>query len=300
MLPIRWGGEWQHDTVNLALGGSNLLILLLGFYLPSRLGWQISLVLVGLTSFWAWYANLKRYRTVADTPTSRIASAPQGYIEIVGRGKQPPGASLVSPLTGLPCLWYRFRVERQHDNHWEYVSSGISIDTFGVDDGSGRILIDPEGSEIITPHKRVSSSGGYRTTEWTLIEGETIYVIGEHVTLGGPGAVFDKKADLSALLTEWKQNKPALLARFDANRDGEISLEEWEHVRQTASKEVDHDHFDMRLSDGIHLIRKPEHGQAFLIANREVTSLVRHFRLWSWAHLALMLVALLGLILIAH
>ncbi|MBT9590364.1 MAG: hypothetical protein IV089_05575 [Thiobacillus sp.] len=300
MLPLRWGVEWQHDTANFALGGGNLLILLIGFYQPSRLGWQISLVLVGLTSFGAWYANLKRYRTVADTPTSRIASAPQGYIEIVGRGKQPPGVALASPLTGLPCLWYRYRVERQHDNHWEYVSSGISTDTFGVDDGSGRILIDPEGAEIITPRKQVSNSGGYRTTEWTLIEGETIYVIGEHVTLGGPGAVFDKKADLSALLTEWKQNKPALLGWFDANRDGEISLDEWEHARQTASREVDRDHFNMRLSDGIHLIQKPAHGQAFLIANREVTSLVRHFRLWSWAHLGFMLAALLGLILIAH
>ena len=169
-----------------------------------------------------------------------------------------------------------------------------------MDDGSGRILIDPEGAEIITPHKQVSRSGGYRTTEWTLIEGETIYVIGEHITLGGPGAMFDKKADLSTLLTEWKQNKPALLARFDANGDGEISLEEWAHVRQTASGEVDRDHFDKRLSDSIHLIRKPSGGQAFLIANREVALLVRHFRLWSWAHLALMLAALLGLILIAH
>ncbi len=300
MLPVRWEAGFQLDAANFALSGGNLLILLIGFYQPSRTGWQISLVLVGITSFWAWYTNLKRYRTVADTPTSRIASAPQGYIEIVGRGKQPPGASLVSPLTGLPCLWYRFRVERQNDNHWEYVSSGISTDTFGVDDGSGRILIDPEGAEIITPHKRVSSSGDYRTTEWTLIEGETIYVIGEHITLGGPGAVFDKKADLSALLTEWKQNKPDLLERFDANRDGEISLEEWEHVRHTASGEVDRDHFEMRLSDGIHLIRKPAQGQAFLIANREVTLLVRHFRLWSWAHLALMLTALSGLTLIAH
>lgn len=298
MLPIRWGGEWQHDTVNLALGGSNLLILLLGFYLPSRLGWQISLVLVGLTSFWAWYANLKRYRTVADTPTSRIASAPQGYIEIVGRGKQPPGVTLVSPLTGLHCLWYRYRIERKNNDHWEHVESGISHDTFGVDDGSGRILVDPEGAEIITPRKQVSNSGGYRTTEWTLIEGETIYVIGEHVTLGEAGVVLDKKSDLSTLLAEWKQDKSALLARFDADRDGEISLDEWEHARQAASKEVERDHFDMRLADGIHLIQKPTHGRPFLIANREVTVLVRHFRMWSWAHLAFMLATLLGLILI--
>ena len=296
MLRRHWGGEWRHDYANLALSGGNLLILLLGFKLQSRMGWQISLALVGLTSFWAWFANLKRYRTVADTPTSRIASAPQGYIEIAGRGQQPPGTSLISPLTGLPCLWYRYRVERRNGDRWEYVESGISHDTFGVSDASGQLLVDPDGAEIITSRKQVSNRDGYRRTEWTLIEGETLYVIGEHVTLGGPDAVLDKKADFATLLGEWKRDKTALLARFYADRDGEISLAEWERARQAASAEIDRAHLDIRLKDGIHLLRKPAHGQPFLIANREVNALVRHFRLWSWAHLVLILVALLGLV----
>jgi hypothetical protein len=298
MFPERWAAEWQHDYANLALGGGNLLILLLGFKLQSGVGWDITFVLIGLTSFWAWFANLKRYRTVADTPTSRIVSAPQGYIELVGRGRQPPGDGLVSPISGLPCLWYRYRVERKNGDRWEYVESGVSHDTFGVSDGSGQVLVDPEGAEILTSHKQVSNAGGYRKTEWTLIEGEPIYVIGEHVTLGGPNAVLDKKADLATLLAEWKQDKTELLARFDADRDGEISLEEWERARQAASVEVDRAHLDIRLKDGIHLIRKPAHGRPFLIANREVTALVRHFRLWSWAHLVLVMGALLGLVLV--
>lgn len=298
MFSARWAAEWRHDYANLALGGGNLLILLLGLKLQSRLGWQISFALVGLTSFWAWYANLKRYRTVADTPTSRIASAPQGYVELVGRGQQLPSDSLLSPISGLPCLWYRYRVERKNGNRWEHVESGISHDTFGLSDGSGQVLVDPEGAEIMTSHKQVTNTGGYRRTEWTLIEGETIYVIGEHVTLGGPNAVLDRKADLATLLAEWKRDKTALLARFDTNRDGEISLDEWERARQAASVEIDRTHLDIRLKDGVHLVRKPAHGRPFLIANREVTALVRHFRLWSWAHLALMLGVLLGLMLI--
>lgn len=295
MFYTRWATEWRHDYANLALGGGNLLILLLGFQLHSRIGWQISFTLVGLTSFWAWYANLKRYRTVADTPTSRIASAPQGYIELVGRGRQPPGADLVSPISGLPCLWYRYRVERKNGNRWEHVESGISHDTFGISDGSSVVLVDPDGAEILTSRKQVSSAGGYRKTEWTLIEGETLYVIGEHVTLGGPNAVLDKKSDLSTLLAEWKRDKSTLLERFDANRDGEIGLDEWERARQAASDEVDRAHLDIRLKDGIHLMRQPAHGRPFLVANREVTALVRHFRLWSWAHLVLIMAALLGL-----
>ncbi|MHB1403885.1 MAG: hypothetical protein ACYCWB_15965 [Thiobacillus sp.] len=296
MFYTRWAAEWRHDYANLALGGGNLLILLLGFQLHSRIGWQISFTLVGLTSFWAWYANLKRYRTVADTPTSRIASAPQGYIELVGRGRQPPGADLVSPISGLPCLWYRYRVERKNGNRWEHVESGISHDTFGISDGSSVVLVDPDGAEILTSRKQVSSAGGYRKTEWTLIEGETLYVIGEHVTLGGPNAVLDKKSDLSTLLTEWKRDKSSLLERFDTNRDGEIGLDEWESARQAASDEVDRAHLDIRMKDGIHLMRQPAHGRPFLVANREVTALVRHFRLWSWAHLVLIMAALLGLV----
>jgi len=300
MFLTRWAAEWRHDYANLALGGGNLIILLLGFQLHSPLGWQISFALVGLTSFWAWYANLERYRTVADTPTSRIASAPQGYIELVGRGQQPPGAGLVSPISGLPCLWYRYRVERKNGDRWEYVESGVSHDTFGVDDDSGSVLVDPEGAEILTSRKQVSNAGGYRKTEWMLIEGETIYVIGEHVTLGGPNAVLNKNIDLATVLAEWKIDKTALLARFDANRDGEISLDEWERARQAASDEVDRAHLDIRLRDGIHLMHRPAHGRPYLIANREITALMRHFRLWSWAHLALTMAALLGFTLIGR
>ncbi|MGA9163699.1 MAG: hypothetical protein WBZ31_04530 [Thiobacillus sp.] len=300
MYQTRWAAEWRHDYANFALGGGNLLILLLGLKLQSRIGWQISFALVGLTSFWAWYANLKRYRTVADTPTSRIASAPQGYIELVGRGQQPPGDGLVSPISGLPCLWYRYRIERKNGDRWEYVESGTSNDTFGVSDGSGQVLVDPDGAEILTSHRQVSNVEGYRKTEWTLIEGEPIYVIGELITIGGPNAVLDKKVDLATLLAEWKTDQSALLARFDADRDGEISLEEWEHARQAASDEVDRAHLDIRLKDGIHLMRKPAHGRPYLIANREVTALVRHFRLWSWLHLALMLASLAGLMLIGR
>ncbi len=295
MFSARWPAEWRHDYANIALGGGNLFLLLLGLRLHSHLGWQITLALIGLTSFWVAYANLKRYRTVADTPTSRIASAPQGYIELVGRGQQPPGDNLVSPINGLPCLWFRYRIERHDGDRWTLVDSGVSHDTFGVNDGSGLVLIDPDGAEIHTSRKQVSNTDGYRKTEWTLIEGETIYVIGEHVTLGGPNAVLDRKTDLANLLAEWKTDRKTLLARFDTDRDGDISLAEWERVRQLASEEIDRAHLDIRLKDGVHLMRKPAHGQPFLIAGREVTALVKHFRLWSGLHLAIMLGALLGL-----
>ena len=287
---------WRHDYANLALGGGNLLLLLIGFNLQTLLGWGVALGLMGATSFWAWYANLKRYRTVADTPTSRIASAPQGYIEIVGRGKQPPGDALVSPLTGLSCLWYRYRVERKEDDRWETVQSSISHDTFGVDDGTGMMLVDPDGAEILTSHKQVTNEGEYRHTEWTLIAGETIYVIGEHATLGGANAVLNKNEDIAELLAEWKSDRAALLARFDTNRDGEIDLDEWEAAQHQAAEEVNRNHFNLRQQDGVNLMRKPVHGRPYLIANRKVEALTRHYRMWSAIHLVLLAGSVGGLI----
>lgn len=287
--------ERRHDYANLGLTGGNLLLLLLGFKIGSPAGWKAVFWLIGLTSAWAWYANLKRYRTVADTPTSRIESAPQGYVEIVGRGTYPPGERLASPLGGQPCLWFRYRIERRTGKRWEQVESGISHQTFEVDDGSGQVLVDPEGAEILTTHKHVSLQGGYRKTEWTLIEGDSLYVIGEHVTLGGANAVLDKRADLSELLSEWKRDKHALLARFDADRDGEISEAEWEQARKAAADAVDREHLEIRLKDGVHLMRKPAHSRPFLITNREASALTRHFRLWSWWHLLSIAGAMTGL-----
>lgn len=295
MFPTHWEGEWRQNFTNLALTGGNLILVLVGFKLQTRLGWQISFALIGLTSFWAWYANTKRYRVVADTPTSRIASAPQGYVELVGRGQPKPGEPLVSRISGLPCLWYRYVIERREDGRWEHVESGRSDDAFQIDDGSGQVLIDPEGAEMLVSNREICHREAYRTIEWTLTAGETIYVIGEHLSLGGSHAVLDKRADMASVLTEWKRDKAALLARFDADGDGEVSLEEWENARHAAAAEVDRAHLATRLESSIHLIRKPAHRQPFLIANREVNSLVRHYRIWSWVHLALMAAALSAL-----
>lgn len=286
---------WRYDYANLVLGGGNIFLLLVGFHLRTLFGWEIALGLMAAISFWAWYANLTRYRLVADTPTARIASAPQGYIEIVGRGKQPPGDALVSPLNGLPCLWYRYRIEQKKDDQWETVETRLSDDTFGVDDGTGLMLVDPDDAEILTSHKQVSDEGEYRYTQWTLVAGETLYVIGDHVTLGGANAVLNASEDVAELLAEWKKDRAALLTRFDSNRDGEIDMDEWEAVRRAAAEEVERSHFDIRQKDGVHLMRKSAH-RPFLIANRKVASLIRHYQLWLVYHLVALSGAIGGLV----
>jgi hypothetical protein len=93
--------------------------------------------LIGGISIFAWSANFRRSRAVADTPTSRVASAPQGYVELFGRAKPHPGMSMTSPVSMRPCVWFRYRIEEQSGNKWKEVGSGMSTDTFLLDDGTG-------------------------------------------------------------------------------------------------------------------------------------------------------------------
>ena len=277
---------WRHAYANVALTGGNLVFLLFALRSPTPAGIGLAAGLVGATSLYAWHVNLRRYSAVADTPTSRISSAPQGFVEIVGKGVHPPGHRLISPISGLPCLWYRYIIEEKSGNKWQRVDSGVSVEIFGLNDSTGTALIDPDEAEIITSNKQVMVKGHYRHTEWTLIEGETLYVLGEHVTIGGANTDLDYRQDVSNLLAEWKRDKSDLVKRFDVDGDGNISLEEWELARSTARKQVEREHHEIRLENGAHLLRKPS-ARLFLIANRTPEHMASRYRFWAWAHLGL-------------
>lgn len=123
-----------------------------GFSTPSAI--LVCCALAGAISLLAWTSTTRRRRAIDDTPTSRIAAAAQGYVELQGVGKQLAGLPLLSPLSGLPCLWYRYRIERRDsDNRWVHEDSGESDGSFILDDGSGECLVDPEGAELLVTRK---------------------------------------------------------------------------------------------------------------------------------------------------
>ena len=282
--------EWRHTYTNATLTGGNLVFLLIAFKFPTPAGAGAAMALISLSSFLAWYLNLRHFRFIVDTPTSKVASASQGYVELLGRGVHQPGERLISHLTGRPCLWYRYRIEEMRDNKWRLLDSGESSDTFGLQDGTGMVLIDPDDAEIHTTNKDAWLQDGYRKSEWTLFEGETIYVLGEHINLGGTATDLDFRQDVSDLLAEWKKDKPSLLKRFDLDGNDDIDLSEWELARRAAHHEIEMEHRGIRLRDSVHLIRKPK-GKLFLIANRTPEALASRYRIWAWVHLASLMAA---------
>ena len=270
--------------------GFHLFILIFAFQDESGRLWPFALGLVAVVSFVAWILVYRRYRQVHDLPTSKVASAAQGYVELFGRSDRIEGLPVVSKISGLPCCWFRYFIERKEPGgKWEQVDSGVSVAHFLLVDGTGRCVISPEGAEVLTDRKDVWIEGIYRYTEWLLLAQGPLYAVGEFVTRGGGGAELDEKTDLAALLAEWKEDRETLHQRFDLNRDGTLDLKEWELARLQARREVRRRHAEIRAQDGVHLLRKPQDGRLFLLANQVPDKLGRRFALWSALHLLIFL-----------
>jgi hypothetical protein len=284
--------ELRQQYFDLLTSGINLFLIAVGWHLESRAGWLLAFSLVAATSLIAWMGNLRRHRMISDTPSSRVTSAPQGYVEFEGNAVQYQGEQLTSRINGIPCVWLRYHVEqRTNDNQWESVERGVSDATFLLDDGSGQCVIDPEHAEVVTSHKQVKDHDGYRTTEYLLLPHDPLYAIGEHTTLGGANTDLNLKQDINDLLAEWKRDKPTLLKRFDLNGNGHIDMREWELARHQAQREVEQQHRETRLRDGVHILRQPQDGRLYLISNLSPQQLARKYLIWAWVHLALVFAA---------
>lgn len=265
--------------------------------LPIRVA---ALSLATILGLWAWLAAMRRHRAIADTPTSRIASAAQGYVELVGQGRPLPDAPLLSPMTSLPCLWYRYTLYRRVNDRWEYEEQGRSDLEFLLDDGSGRCLVDPAGAEVLSSHVETREAGDRRYTEHLLSEGDRLYLLGQFASTSASHEGLDARQDLGDLLHDWKRDPDALRRRFDLDGDGEISEQEWSLAVAAARREVADSHRG-RLREPIrHRLSKPPRGRIYLISDHAPDDLGRRYARWAAAHLAVLLVVLGGWAWLVH
>lgn len=283
----------RREYDQLVTSGAQLVLLVFGIQSESRQGWLICLGLLALISLAAWLSALHRRRALDDTPTSRVASAAQGYVELRGSGRALAGMPLLSPLSGFPCLWYRFQIEeKSHDGKWRTVERGESTSSFILDDGSGECVIDPENAEVMTRHKNVRNTGKRRHSEWTLQIGDPIYALGDFRTIGGASLELDAAGDARELLGEWKAQPQALLKRFDLDGNGELSMQEWTLARQAARREIAQRHAELRAAADTHLLRRPADGRLFLVANLDPQGISRRYLYWAGFHLAVFFAAI--------
>jgi hypothetical protein len=281
------GAGFGPETIFAAQTGS----LLFGGHIGGTFGWTLALVCIAGLALVGWKVSYGRTRTMADLPTSRVASAAQGYVELHGEALWHEGHRMIAPRSRFNCVWYRFLVEEKKGKNWRKVESGVSSETFVLRDASGDCVIDPEGAEVLTSSKRTWFSEPYRITEWLIRPGDAVYALGAFVSIDPADPNADAKADTAALLAEWKRDRRKLLERFDTNRDGEIDMQEWERVRAAAAAEVSGNQKVQQQLPQLHMMRKPKDGRAYMLSNIDPNSLIRRYRMWTMAQLGIFCVA---------
>lgn len=268
---------------------------------PALHFWAFSGFALGFTGvgFWTGFHGMRRGRLVEDVPTAKVRSAPQGYVELEGIARLTTDGPLVAPLSGKPCCWYRFRIDRRSKDKWLRVESGHSDHPFLLQDETGDCRVDPRGAEVSSRHKRVWTGGSddalwlgisrsslsdwfgsrYRYSEELLVDGDPLYAVGWFKSLDDIDHQRGRERLTRDLLRAWKQRTSTLMERFDHDRDGRLDTEEWEIVRGAARQRAEEDYADQRASMPVHSLSRPADGRLpYLLANLPQEDLVRRYR----------------------
>lgn len=277
-------------------------LLASAFSSEKPLVWISTAGIIALISLVSWVSSVRQAKLIADTPTSSIASAAQGYVELKGVASPKP-EYLVVGRSGLPCVWFRCVSYRKdgRDNEWREVERTCSDSIFELNDNSGvPCMVDPERAKVLTSNSRTWYSNEYKHVEEQLFPGQPLYVLGEFSTLNPNSGQAEINTEVSLLLAEWKKNRAGLLERFDSNGDGKIDMHEWEQARQAAYHQIGQQNRDMVKQPGIHMISRPKDGRLFLLSNLPEQKLRRLSLIWAWVHLSVFFAGLsAGLILAA-
>jgi hypothetical protein len=279
-----------------------------------------------LGAFYFAFRSLRRARLIEDTPTARIRSAHQGHVELDGQAELLPGEPIRAPLTGSPCCWWRYKIERRgHKNRWRRVEHDTSDGVFAMRDETGVCLVDPEGAEVTPtdrsvwyghtrqPENRAPArigieprqggwsldlggllgtrltlgAGRYRYTEERIYPGDRVYLIGHFRSEDDLDHAAQRRELARDKLRAWKRDQAGLLRRFDHDRDGAIDPGEWERARRAAQSEAAAEQREQAAARIPHRIARPRAGGLpYLISTLPQYDLVRRYRMIAAASLA--------------
>ena len=214
----------------------------------------------------------RRYRLASDTPTSKIRSAPQGYVELSGRAQLDPE---FQPVHGVSCIWFRYVISEKVGK----TSRQVSLQEEGrliIDDGTGSCLIELKDAEFGV------NNWLWREGKWShylsfIKPGERIYAMGEFTSKGSADHAAQARAVATKVLGVWKKDRAWMLQRFDADRSGTVDDGELEAARIAAAQAAEA-HVLREAGGQADRMRAPRDGRPYLIANADPFTVLEKYR----------------------
>lgn len=264
---LRRGG-----VMNLATTWGFAMVWVAAYYFLYQQMGQQWLLLPATASLLFSLGLYRRYRLIVDTPTSRLSSSAQGYVELHGKAALPEGEG----FRGLPHLpvtvWLPGYVDDQ---------------PFVLEDAYGSCLLYPQHAEIVT-----RTGDNHLFLLHAIYPGQTLYALGELYTQRADNLQLERRERLAAVLAEWKHDHHQLLQNFDADGNGQIDPHEWQAVRNAAEQWVADDIREQQRAPGTHVMDGATAGQLFLITNIPPEKLARRYGWASRLHLSCWLLTL--------
>jgi hypothetical protein len=111
------------------------------------------MIVMGAVAFLVGFKQYREYRILADAPRARVRSIPMGLVHLQGKATGDP---LTSPLTGVRCFCFIANIEEKVKTRakdggtkwaWQTVAGDDDLKQFYLDDGTGRVLVNPVEAE---------------------------------------------------------------------------------------------------------------------------------------------------------
>ncbi|MDR1195163.1 MAG: hypothetical protein LBL00_01650 [Endomicrobium sp.] len=259
------------------------LVLKHNGYVP----WGVNILVLaaGMFLYFESFNKYKRLRLIRDTATSKIGSCPMGFVEVYGKAKRLSQFSEIyhylSVIEGRSKRTIREILRgRLGLSALDSISDAMSKTTFTaspfyIEDGTGKVFVDPFDAEIIVDYKTYEE-GDYLCTEAEIKEGDYVYCIG---TAQRKDSI-DIADEINKAIQRAKRSADTV-KRFDVNNDGKISDEEWAQARKTIRNEVINKNLNRNKNDVIS-INKGKDDSIFIISSRKESALIKEYYIQSF------------------
>ncbi|MEM9603960.1 MAG: hypothetical protein AAGA11_13930 [Pseudomonadota bacterium] len=275
-------------------------------------GWSVvvGLVALGVAGFYLLRGTQHRRKAhlITDTPTTAIATAAQGHVAVQGVARAREGVQH-RPFRGMPeCVWFAVSVVEVRRNRSVFASLTEWVGGYGdlptaSDMPAGFVIEDPSGHCVVrTAPGRVhclsadvweERIGNSIYTVQYLRPGAPVYVLGRFSSHRPDTGAEVRKARWLDRLRALKANRRELLARFDANADGDIDQHEWQAAKDAIQHDVDAELREDSIRSARHRI-EPSHDTPLVVSNRRPDVAAGHHATLSLVYKATAIVHFVG------